>query len=107
MITLQINDMTCGRCASSIARAVAGVDKAARVEVDIPGKTVSIMSSAADGALIEAIREAGYTPREIQDAPAQAAAARASAGCGCGCGPGKAAPVEAARKAPAGGSCCG
>ncbi|MCE3270230.1 MAG: hypothetical protein K0S57_627 [Ramlibacter sp.] len=36
--------------------------------------------------LAEAIRDAGYTAREIADAPVQAAAAPAKSGCGCGCG---------------------
>lgn len=106
MITLRISDMTCGHCASTIARAVAGVDKGARVEVDIPGKTVSITSSAPDSEVMEAIQEAGYTPERLAAAPANPP--RAGSGCGCGCGPRAAPPLDIAQSATAPGrSCCG
>jgi copper chaperone len=83
MITLKIDDMTCGRCAGTISRAVAGVDKEARVEVDIPARTVRIASTAADSELLEAIQEAGYTPQAVPDSAA-ASPARPGGGCCCG-----------------------
>lgn len=107
MVTFQVNDMTCGHCASTISRAIAGVDKAARLDIRIDQKLVRVSSTAPAAELAEAIRDAGYTPREIADAPVQAAAAPAKSGCGCGCGPAKAVPAEAVPKAPAIGSCCG
>ena len=48
MITFRVPDMTCGHCASVITMAVAGVDKAARIEIDVPAKLVSITSTAAE-----------------------------------------------------------
>jgi copper chaperone len=104
MLTLRIRDMTCGHCASTIARAVAGVDKSARVEVDILGKLVSVTSTADDGELIEAIQEAGYTPEKASPAPA--ARPRTGSGCGCGCGPRAASPVDVAQRADASGDAC-
>lgn len=106
MITLRISDMTCGRCAGTIARAVAGVDKGARVEVDIPRKLVDIRSIAPEGELMEAIHEAGYTPERVTAASADEAGT--GVGCGCGCGPRAAAPVDVAQAvAPQAKSCCG
>jgi copper chaperone len=100
--------MTCGHCASTISRAIAGVDKAARLDIRIEQKLVRVSSSSPAEELAEAIRDAGYTPQEVQETPVQPAAARAKSGCGCGCGPVKAAPVDAAQAAaPAGGGCCG
>ena len=107
MVTFQVNDMTCGHCASMISRAIAGVDKAAQLDIRIAQKLVRVGSTAPAAELAEAIRDAGYTPQEVSDAAVPTPAARAKSGCGCGCGPAKAAPAQAARKAPAGGSCCG
>ena len=106
MLTLRISDMTCGHCASTIARAVAGVDKGARVEFDIPGKLVSVTSTADDSELIEAIQEAGYTPEKMGPAPVDRP--RSGPGCGCGCGPREASAVDVAQPADASGNaCCG
>lgn len=108
MVTFQVNDMTCGHCASTISRAIADVDKAARLDIRINQNIVRVNSSAPAAEIAEAIRDAGYTPREIADAPVQAAAAPAKSGCGCGCGPAKAVPVDAAQAAvPAARGCCG
>lgn len=108
MVTFQVNDMTCGHCASTIARAIAGVDKAAQLDIRIAQKLVRVGSTAPAAELAEAIRGAGYTPEEVADTAPSSTAPRASAGCGCGCGPAKAAQVDAAQAAaPAGGGCCG
>lgn len=107
MVTFQVNDMTCGHCASAISRAVATVDKNARMDIRIQQKLVRVSSSASAAELAEAIRDAGYTPREVREDPVQAAAPRTSGGCGCGCGTPKATAVDARQQAsPAAGSCC-
>jgi copper chaperone len=106
MLTLRISDMTCGHCASTIARAVSGVDKSARVEVDISEKQVSVTSTADDCELIEAIQEAGYTPEKVSPAPAARPRPRTGSGCGCGCGSGAASPVDVAQRADASGDAC-
>jgi copper chaperone len=62
MIEFAVNDMTCGHCASTIARAVKDVDSASRCEIDLAAKKVSIESSRAPGEFKAAIEEAGYTP---------------------------------------------
>ncbi len=62
MIEFEVNDMTCGHCAGAITQAVAAVDAAARVEIDIPMHRVRIHGSAQPQILHAAIVEAGYTP---------------------------------------------
>ena len=62
MIEISVSDMTCGHCASTIARAVKDVDAAGRCEVDLAAKQVRIESGAPAQAFVEAIAEAGYTP---------------------------------------------
>src|SRR5688572_21403357 len=106
MVSFQVNDMTCGHCASAISRAVASVDKAARVDVRIQQKLVRVSSTASVAELAEAIQDAGYTPRQVQAEHTQPTAPRAASGCGCG--PRKTASVDAGQGvAPARSSCCG
>ena len=107
MVTFQVNDMTCGHCASAISRALASVDKNARMDIRIQQKLVRVSSTASAAELAEAIQDAGYTPVELLDEPVQPAAPPASAGCGCGCGSRKPASVDTGQRAAAvGGSCC-
>lgn len=88
MLTYRIDDMTCGRCASTITQAVRSVDAGAKVEVDLAQHLVRIEPTEAGAeALREAIADAGYTPAAVQVADAPAAP-RAS---GCCCGSGRAA----------------
>jgi len=64
MIDFTVNDMTCGHCASTIARAVKSVDASSACEVDLASRKVSIRSALPAAGFAEAIREAGYTPVE-------------------------------------------
>ena len=86
--TFVIDDMTCGHCASTVAKAVASLDKEAKVDVDLGTRRVVVTSTQADEAeLQEIIKEAGYTPAWVQ--PDSAAATQPKRrGCGCGCGQG-------------------
>jgi len=63
MIAFEVNDMTCGHCASTITKAVMATDRAARVEIDLGRHLVQIEPGDADAQqLSDAITEAGYTP---------------------------------------------
>ena len=62
MIEFKVEDMTCGHCASTIARAVKDVDAAGRCEVDLAAKRVRIESARPAEDFRAAIEEAGYTP---------------------------------------------
>lgn len=70
MIAFEVPDMTCGHCASTITKAVAAVDPAARVQVDLTRHRVEIEPGRADAAayrqaLSAAITEAGFTPAAV------------------------------------------
>jgi copper chaperone len=98
MISFRIDDMTCGHCAARIARAVSELDPDARLDVRLAEKLVHLVSAAPASELADAIREAGYTPREV------GAASPGTARGGCCCraavdGPQAAGPARAA--------CCG
>ena len=60
MYHLNIPDMTCGHCVSTVERAVKTVDPSASVAVDLGTKTVSIESQVASEAFIVSIANAGY-----------------------------------------------
>ncbi len=62
MIEFQVQDMTCGHCASSITKAVKEVDAAGRCEVDLAAKRVRIESAQPAEEFRAAIEEAGFTP---------------------------------------------
>lgn len=65
MIKFQVGDMSCGHCAGTITKAVKEVDGAAKVDVDLETKRVSIESAHAAGEFSAAIAEAGFTPEPV------------------------------------------
>lgn len=65
MIEFKVEDMTCGHCASSIAKAVKEVDAAGRCEVDLSAKRVKIESTHPMADFKAAIEEAGFTPQPV------------------------------------------
>jgi len=84
MPTFEVNDMTCGHCASTITKAVKVLDRAARVEIDLNAHRVQVESAAADAReLAEAIKDAGYTPVPVQSEVAATKPAKAGGCCGC------------------------
>lgn len=62
MIEFTVRDMTCGHCASTITKAVKGVDAGGRCEVDLDGKRVRIESARPAEEFRAAIEDAGFTP---------------------------------------------
>ena len=62
MPTFEIQDMSCGHCASSITKAVQAIDPQANVNVDLTNKTVTIEGKADAKALETAISDIGFTP---------------------------------------------
>lgn len=105
MTTFRIPDMTCGHCASTIARAVASVAKDARLDFNIQEKLVRISGSTAAVELAEAITDAGYTVEAVLDSPAPTPAQQRAGGCCCGTR--KSAPVDVRQASgKPGSSCC-
>lgn len=62
MLEFQVNDMTCGHCVNAITQAIAAVDAAAKVDIDLATHRVRITGSDKVDAIRAAITEAGYTP---------------------------------------------
>jgi copper chaperone len=90
MDTFQVDDMTCRHCAETIRTALAALDPAARIDIDVAARRVQVESARAGAAQLQAtIAQAGYTPVAIQSsAPAAGQGAAGGCGCGgCGCSP--------------------
>lgn len=84
MLAFQVNDMTCGHCASTITKAVKNIDPTAKVAIDLAAHRVTVEPTEADGKQIrDAIGEAGYTPVLVE---ASDPAASSTSGKGNCCG---------------------
>lgn len=57
---LHVPEMSCGHCTAAIGKAIAALDPGAKVETDLGTRTVDVVTSKADEAVIGAIRSAGY-----------------------------------------------
>jgi copper chaperone len=85
MIAFEVNDMTCGHCASTITKALQGVDKDAKVQIDLASHRVRVEPATADAAeFAEAIRDAGYTPVAVTAAASSTSGRQGGSCCG-GC----------------------
>ena len=63
MISLTINDMTCGGCVASITRVIKALDPAATVDANVETRQVNIASPLASDTVVAAITQAGYHPQ--------------------------------------------
>lgn len=61
MYKFEVNDMTCGHCASTVDKAVKTVDARAQVTIDLTARKVEIQSDKPASEFVTAITEAGYT----------------------------------------------
>jgi copper chaperone len=62
MLEFDIANLSCGHCVRAVTEAVHEVDPAARVEVDLASKHVTVQSQAERARLAAALTEAGYAP---------------------------------------------
>lgn len=86
MISFLVNDMTCGRCVSSLTKALQAADSTATLRFDLAAHRVDIEPGLADAAeLSEAIKWAGYVPVQIDSADAVNGPSAAPAPKGCCC----------------------
>lgn len=60
MITLNVPEMSCGHCKATVEKAVAGVDPAAKVAVDLASRSVGVTSSLSTAELVAALKGAGF-----------------------------------------------
>ncbi len=65
MLNLKVPEMTCGHCASTVEKAVKGVDPKAKVTVDLGASTVSVEGAADEDAVAAAILQAGYANEKL------------------------------------------
>lgn len=63
MQTFEIQSMTCGSCAGRIARAIKDLDAQAKVEVDMPTRTVRIDTTEDRASVVAALVDAEYPPK--------------------------------------------
>jgi copper chaperone len=60
MYELKVEGITCGGCAASVKRALQALDSNAKVDVDLPTKTVKVETAAQLDAVKHAVEDAGY-----------------------------------------------
>ncbi len=71
MIAFEVNNMTCGHCASTITRAIKAVDPDASIDIDLSAHQVRVDASADAQTLREAIKAAGYDAVPLSTASLQ------------------------------------
>jgi copper chaperone len=62
MYTFHVPKMSCGGCASNIKKAIEQLDDHARIDFDLPSKTVKVETDIAAAIVIKAMSDAGYQP---------------------------------------------
>lgn len=61
MQVFNVQGMSCQHCVAAITRAVQALDRAAQVQVDLPGGRVSIDSVLPEAELLRVLADEGYT----------------------------------------------
>ena len=61
MIELNVPDMTCSHCATTIRNAVSRVDQGAACEIDLDAKRVTVSSAVPPSDFVEALEAVGYS----------------------------------------------
>lgn len=62
MLEFDIAALSCGHCVRAVTEAVHEVDPAARVDVDLASKHVTVQTAAERAQVVAALAEAGYAP---------------------------------------------
>lgn len=62
MLEFSLPDMSCGHCASTVTQTCKLVDPAAKVEVDLNARKVTVQSAEDRQDFAEALADAGYPP---------------------------------------------
>lgn len=63
MTRLSVPDMSCGHCKAAIEKALGEMDPAAKIVIDLPGRTVEVQSARPLPEILKALDEAGYPAR--------------------------------------------
>jgi copper chaperone len=59
-LKLKVPNMACADCGESITEAIHTMEPDAKVDIDVQGKTVSVVSQASEETIKQAIVAAGY-----------------------------------------------
>jgi copper chaperone len=59
---IRVDDMTCNHCISTITKAVKDADSNASIDIDLKNHLVRVNGAADADDIVNAIRDAGYTP---------------------------------------------
>ena len=62
MLSLRIPNMNCSGCARGVTAAIRAVDATARVEPDLPARTIAVDTTLSETVVREALAEAGFAP---------------------------------------------
>lgn len=65
MLKLKVPQMTCGHCAATIEKAVKSLDPAAKVQVDLGTKIVTVETTSDETRVKDVIEAAGYDNEKI------------------------------------------
>ena len=64
MLKINVKGMTCGHCAQTVTKAVEAVPAVERAVVDLKTGEVAVEGNADEGAVRQAITDAGYDVRD-------------------------------------------
>lgn len=60
-MTFTVRDMSCNHCVNRISGALKAVPGVEKLSIDLPAKRLEVEGTASAEAIVQAIREAGYT----------------------------------------------
>lgn len=60
MPSFNIPDMTCGHCKETVENAILELDSSAKITVDLDTHNMDVDTKAASGAIVGALKTAGY-----------------------------------------------
>lgn len=60
MHLFHVPDLKYGGCLGFVVRALQNIDQAVQIKADIPARTLRVISTRFESALVRALREAGY-----------------------------------------------
>jgi copper chaperone len=69
MNQFKLPDMSCNHCVKAVTQALTTADPACRVDIDLPGQTVTVQGTAAREQLAQALADAGYPPAREAGGP--------------------------------------
>lgn len=60
-----VETMTCGNCVKHVTEAITAIDPGAKIEADIPARTIDVATAASPEAVTQALAADGYEASAI------------------------------------------